>query len=108
MNFSTTRASLSTGFFLIGLSLAGFLVLISPTDPADFLVEAVLRPQETFSIVYAYMQSMAFWFSAVCMAIGIACVAVLALHRLRKRQLFSRLNEPRSDSGDGEENWMFL
>lgn len=108
MDFSDKRTSLSAGFFLFGLSMASFTLFLHPMDPVDFLVKAVFSPQETSSIVYGYMQSMAFWFSAACMAVGISGLGAIALRRWQRRQYFSKLGESRSDGGDGEENWMFL
>ncbi len=108
MVFADMRTSISAGFFLFGLALASFALFLHPMDPADFLAKAVFSPQETFSLVYGYIQSMAFWFSVACMAIGIAGMLVAVLQRRQRRQLVPQFDDRRMDGEDGEENWMFL
>lgn len=105
MDFSDKRTSVSAGFFLFGLSLASFALFLHPLDPIDFLVKAVFSPQETFPIVSGYLQSMAFWFSGACVAIGIAGMVGAVVRRQRKT--FPAQGQCEADD-KGEEHWIFL
>ncbi len=87
--------------------MASFALFLHPMDPADFLAKALFSPQQTFSLVVGYIQSLAFWFSAACMAIGLAGMLAAILQYVQRRYFFTRLEDKQIES-DGEENWMFL
>jgi hypothetical protein len=77
-------------------------------DPEEFLRKVFFTPQETFPLIYGYVQTMAFWISAGLMAAGIIGMLAILVQRWRARHFFSRLGAEQPDTGDGEEHWMFL
>lgn len=108
MAFLNDSAAISKFFFLLGLIMASFALLLHPMDPMDFVTKAFVSPHETFHIIFGKVQSMAFWISVALMVAGVLGMLLVAIQRWRARHFFSQMKAQRLHAGDSEENWMFL
>ena len=103
-----TKAAVSKLFVVAGLLLASFSLFLHPMDPMEFLKKLVGDPANTFDVLYHYVQTVVFFLSVACTMAGILGMLLVAVQRWRRKRLFCRAIDPQSQSGDGEENWMFL
>jgi len=103
-----TKAAVSKFVVVAGLILASFSLFLHPMDPMEFLTKLIGSPAGALDVIYAYVQTIVFLLSMVCTIAGICGMLLVAVQRWRRKRFFCRANDPQSQAGDGEENWMFL